>query len=67
MTPDVIGVIVAAFGGAATLLGGTWGMLAHNTKKIEAQIAEVKNELVEVKIGLARLEGPQHRLIHGRG
>lgn len=84
MTPDVIGAIIAAFGGAATVLAGVWAMNGRMLRaidarldrvetridrvetridRIETRMQHIENELVEVKIAIARIEGPQQRLI----
>lgn len=98
VTPDVIGVIIAAFGGAATLLAGVAGLNARMMRRIDArfesvdarfekvdaqfekvdaqfaavrtefaavrgEIAAVRADLVDVQIAVARLEGPQPRLL----
>ncbi len=68
MTPDVIGV-VAVFVAAVTFLGGVAGLLAQQTRRlesrfesrfdrVESEIASMRNELTEVKIAIARIEGP---------
>jgi erythromycin esterase-like protein len=98
VTPDVIGVILAAFGAAATVLAGVAGLGARLMARIDArfgrvdtrfdrvdaqfdrvdaqfdkvdaqfdkvagEMAALRSELVEVKIAVARLEGPAPRLI----
>lgn len=77
MTPDVIGVVIAAFGAAATLLAGVAGLNARMMKRIDArfekvdaefakvraEIAGVRADVVEVKVAVARLEGPLPRLL----
>lgn len=63
VTPDVIGVVIAAFGGAATLLAGVAGLNARMMKRIDARFERVESELVELKVAVARLEGPQPRLL----
>ncbi len=63
MTPDVIGVIVAVFGCAATLLGGVAGLIARLERRLDARLAHVEAELVEVKIAIARIEGPRPHLL----
>ena len=91
VTPDVIGVILAAFGAAATVLAGVAGLGARLMSRIDArfgrvdaqfdrvdaqfarvdaqfdkvagEMAALRSELVEVKIAVARLEGPAPRLI----
>lgn len=76
MSADVIGVIIALFAFAVTMLGGVSGMLARQTRALEVRFERmdtrldrldtrferVESELVEVKVAIARLEGPQRRL-----
>jgi len=77
VTPDVIGVIVAVFVAAVTFLGGVSGLLAHQTRqiggrfdkvdarfeRIETRMDRLEAELTEVKIAIARIEGPHPRLL----
>ncbi|MGM7671523.1 hypothetical protein [Microbacterium sp. A93] len=60
--PDVVGMIVALFAFALTVIGGVGGMLAHVSKKIDSRLERVENELVDVKVAIARIEGPPRRL-----
>ncbi|WP_460782549.1 hypothetical protein [Microbacterium tumbae] len=69
VSPDVIGMIIALFAFTLTVLGGVAGMLARQSKAIDARfdrmdarLEGVEGELVEVKVAIARLEGPQRRL-----
>lgn len=80
MSADVIGMIIALFAFALSVLGGVAGMLARQTKLIDAKldafaaavdrrferledrVARVEAELVEVKVAIARIEGPRPRL-----
>jgi hypothetical protein len=91
VTPDVIGVILAAFGAAATVLAGVAGLRRRmmtridarfdkvdarvekvdarfdkvdaRFDKVEGELGALKDELVEVKVAVARLEGPTPRLL----
>ena len=76
MSPDVIGMIIALFAFTVTVLGGVAGMLARQTRvmdarmasfeartdarltKLDADVAGIKEELVAIKVAIARLEGP---------
>lgn len=65
MSPDVIGMIIALFAFTVTVLGGVAGMLARQTRvmdarlaKLDADVAGIKEELVGIKVAIARLEGP---------
>ena len=69
VSPDVIGVLIAA----ATLVGGLFagiaGLLARQTARIDARFGQVdaRLELIEadvndLKVAVARLEGPLPRL-----
>ncbi|MHA7985946.1 response regulator [Rathayibacter sp. CAU 1779] len=94
VSPDVIGMVIALFAFAITVLGGVAGMLARQTKAIDARLdasegrvnqrfdrvddrfdrvddrldrmddrmTRVEGELVEVKVAIARIEGPRPRL-----
>jgi hypothetical protein len=66
VTPDVIGVVVAVFVAAVGFAGVIAGMLHRQTlrldarfDKMDARFARVEAELVEVKIAVARIEGPR--------
>lgn len=81
MSPDVIGVIIAA----ATLVGGLFGgiglMLSRQTVKLESRFGErfdgidarldrmdgdirgLRDDVTELKVAVARLEGPAPRLV----
>ena len=77
VTPEVIGVVIAAFGGAATLLAGVAGLNTRLERRLDrrferidgdlagvkAELSGVRAELVDVKIAIARIEGPQTRLL----
>jgi hypothetical protein len=74
VTADVTGVIIAGFGFAATLLGGTAGLLARQSRKletrfgarfdhIEGRLDRVESEIVELKVAVPRIEGPRTRLL----
>lgn len=97
MSPDVIGMVIALFAFAVAVLGGVGGMIAHQSRgldarfdqvgarfdqvdaridrldtridrvegrmdRVESQLDHLAGEIVEVKIAVARLEGPQRRL-----
>ncbi|MGM7667932.1 hypothetical protein [Microbacterium sp. A93] len=76
VSPDVIGMIIALFAFTVTVLGGVAVMLARLTRildvrfdridtrfdRIDARLDRHESELVDVKIAVARLEGPQRRL-----
>jgi len=87
MTPDTVGAVIAAFGAAATVLAGVFGLLAWFSRKLDAQFEKIDarfekidtrfekidtrfekidarldrltDEVTEVKIAIARLEGPR--------
>jgi hypothetical protein len=70
VTADVIGVIIAGFGFAATLLGGTAGLLARQSRRletrfdrVESRLDRVESEIVDLRVAVARIEGPQTRLL----
>ncbi|WP_460571720.1 hypothetical protein [Humibacter soli] len=61
----MIGMIVALFAFTLTVLGGVAGMLARQTRvmdarlaTLDADVAGIKEELVGIKVAIARLEGP---------
>lgn len=97
VSADVIGMIIALFAFTVSVLGGVGGMLARQSKRLDArfdrvdarfdkvdarfervdvrfekleteiadvrrEIGGVKSELVEVKVAIARLEGPRPHL-----
>lgn len=97
MSPDVIGMVIALFAFAVAVLGGVGGIIAHQSRgldarfdqvdvrfdqvdaridrldtridrvegrmdRVESQLDHLAGEIVEVKIAVARLEGPQRRL-----
>ena len=104
MSPDVIGMIIALFAFTVAVLGGVGGMLAHQSKgldarfdqvdarfdqvdarfdqidarmdrfdarmdrfevkldRFETQLEHLSGEVVEIKISMARYEGPPRRL-----
>lgn len=62
MSPDVIGMIIALFAFSLTVIGGVGAMLTHMSKKIDSRLERVENELVDVKVAIARIEGPPRRL-----
>lgn len=70
VTPEIIGVIIAAFGGAATLLAGVAALNGRQMQRIDARFDHVdarfdrvEADIVELKVAVARLEGPQPRLM----
>lgn len=77
MTPEILGVIIAAFGGAATFLGGVAALNARMMQRIdarfdrvdarfdrlEARVDSLATDVVGVQVAVARLEGPQPRLL----
>lgn len=76
MSPDVIGMIIALFAFTLTVLGGVATMLAKQTKTLDARLDRIdtrldrmddrfdrlEGEVVEVKIAIARIEGPRRHL-----
>lgn len=69
VSPDVIGMIIALFAFTLTVVGAVAGMLARQTKaletrfdRIETRLDRHEGELVELKIAVARIEGPPRRL-----
>jgi uncharacterized protein YdcH (DUF465 family) len=90
VSPDVIGMVIALFAFAVAVLGGVGGMIAHQSRgldarfdqvdarlerldtridrvegrmdRVESQLDHLAGEIVEVKIAVARIEGPQRRL-----
>ncbi|QDZ14502.1 hypothetical protein [Humibacter ginsenosidimutans] len=87
VSPDVIGMVIALFAFAVTVLGGVAGMLSRQTKAVDSRldafevrvsqrfdrlddrfdrlddrVTRVEGELVEVKVAIARIEGPRPRL-----
>ncbi len=69
VSPDVIGVILGIMAASATIFGGVASLLRGQMKKIderfdklETKVDELAAGLVEVKVAVARLEGPQQRL-----
>lgn len=76
MTPDVVGVIVAAGLGGA-LFGGIWVLLSRQTirletrfetrfDRIESEISELRGDISDLKVAVARLEDPAPRLVMPR-
>ncbi|GAA3907540.1 hypothetical protein [Microbacterium invictum] len=74
VSPDVIGVIIAGAMLAATLFGGLWALMSHLMNRLEARLGvrfdnvetrlgRVEGEITELKIAVARLEGPTPRLL----
>jgi hypothetical protein len=64
-------MIVALFTFMASGIGGVAALLAHHMKRIDARfdavdsrLSHVESELVDVKITIARFEGPQRRFQH---
>ncbi|MGO1849366.1 hypothetical protein [Microbacterium sp.] len=62
VSPDVIGMVIALFAFAATVVGGVGAMLARLSRKIDTRLERVESELVDVKVAIARIEGPPRRL-----
>lgn len=69
VSPDVIGMVIALFAFAVTVVGGVGAMLAHLSKRIDSRLERVdsrlervENELIDVKVAIARIEGPPRRL-----
>ena len=70
MSADVIGMIIALFAFAVSVLGGVGGMLVHQAKrmdarfdkvderfeKVEAEIADVRREVAGVKDELVEVK-----------
>lgn len=63
VTPEIIGVIIAAFSAAATVLGGVAALNARMVHRIDARFDRLEADVVELKVAVARLEGPQPRLL----
>jgi len=70
VTPDAIGVVVAIFVALVTFIGAVGGLLSRQSRwiserfdQVDRRMDRVEAELVEVKIAVARLEGPQPRLL----
>lgn len=77
MTPEVIALVVTAAGVVVTTLAGMAGMVAwlhrdidrrfeavdRRFERIEDDLTGIRGDLTEVKIAIARLEGPTPRLI----
>ncbi|MFS0853062.1 hypothetical protein [Microbacterium sp. 179-I 3D4 NHS] len=68
LSPDTLGMIITLFTFMASGIGGVAALLAHHMKRIDARfdtvdarLTRVESELVDVKITIARLEGPQRR------
>lgn len=77
MSPEVIGVLVTIFAVALTLFGGLFGglraMLRDSGAKINARFDKIEHKLdavaedvVDLKVAVARLEGPQPKLLSAR-
>lgn len=78
MSPDVIGMIVALFAFVVTVLGGVGGMLSHQSKtlkerfdriderfdRMDGRFDRMDGDMVEIKVAIARLEGPLPKLQH---
>ncbi|MBO9625046.1 MAG: hypothetical protein J7484_01575 [Microbacterium sp.] len=76
VSPDVLAMIIALFAFTLTVLGGVAGMLARQSKALESRFDRIddrfdriEGDLVEMKVAIARLEGPipTLRLGHARG
>ncbi|HWL60602.1 MAG TPA: hypothetical protein VNQ48_06930 [Microbacteriaceae bacterium] len=73
MSTETIAIVIST---AALLLSffGAFGWMVHRMDskvdsleaKLGARIDRVEQELVEVKVAIARLEGPPHRLLTAR-
>ena len=48
MSADVIGMIIALFAFAVSVLGGVGGMLAHQTKRMDARFDKVDERFEKV-------------------
>lgn len=66
MSPDVIGTIIAAFGAAASVLTGVYMMLSRLERKtdvrfdkVDTRIDKLADEVSDLKVAVARLEGPR--------
>jgi hypothetical protein len=68
-------MIITLFTFTVTVLGGVGAMIAHQTRMLDARfgprfdaienrLSHVESELVDVKITIARFEGPQRRFQH---
>ncbi len=80
MSVELIGVVIAAFAVLVTLgigmfAGFAWivrridrvdDKLSSRIDAVEAGLSEVKAELTEVKIAIARFEGPRPHLVVAR-
>ena len=63
MTPDVIGVLIAGATLAGGLFGGIWALLSRQTARLEKRFDRVEADIVELKVAVARLEGPRLQLV----
>ena len=77
MSPDVIGVIVTIAVATITLFGGLFGGLRvllkqHEARtdahlnRLEHKVDTVAGDVVDLKVAVARLQGPQPTLLRAR-
>ncbi|WP_127820179.1 hypothetical protein [Microbacterium sp. CPCC 204701] len=77
VSPDVIGVIIAGATLAAGLFGGIGTLVARQLGKLESRLEgrfdklddrleRIDGEISDLKVAVARLEGPTPRLIMPR-
>lgn len=70
MSTETIAIVISAAGLLTTMLFSFFGAFAWMIRRTDAQferlenrISGVEHELVEVKLSIARLEGPPRRLL----
>ena len=56
MSADVIGMIIALFAFAVSVLGGVGGMLAHQTKRMDARFDKVDERFDKVDARFEKVE-----------
>lgn len=56
MSADVIGMIIALFAFAVSVLGGVGGMLAHQTKRMDARFDKVDERFEKVDARFEKVE-----------
>ena len=56
VSADVIGIIIALFAFAVSVLGGVGGMLAHQTKRMDARFDKVDERFEKVDARFEKVE-----------
>ena len=56
MTPEILGVIIAAFGGAATFLGGVAALNARMMQRIDSRFDQVDARFTQVDARFAQVD-----------